>query len=72
MQKHCLNLYQGAYQSQRVKIHAYYYFDYMIKVIDINSGDVLLDEKNTKIFQFMTFHAKLLWVQYHRVLGSMK
>ena len=45
---------------------------FMTGVPDINSRDILLDEKNMKIFLFMTFYTNILWVQYHRVLGSMK
>ena len=43
-----------------------------MRVIDIKFGEILLDEKNTKTFQFMTFHTKLLWVQYHCILDSPK
>ena len=43
-----------------------------MRVTDINSRDILLDGKKTKIFQFMTFHTKLLRDQYHCVLGLMK
>ena len=43
-----------------------------MRVIDINFGEILLDEKNMKTFQFMTFHTKLLWVQYHCILDSTK
>ena len=42
-----------------------YYFDDIMKVEDIYSGDILLNKNHTKIFQFMTFHAKLLWVKNH-------
>ena len=45
---------------------------FMTGVTNINSRDILLDEKNMKIFLFMTFYTNILWVQYHRVLGSMK
>ena len=43
-------------------------------IIDTNFRNILLDEKkDTKIFQFMTFHTKLLlWAQYHCALGSME
>ena len=34
-----------------IKNHAYYYFDYIMRVFDISSENILLDEKkNTKIF----------------------
>ena len=32
-----------------IRNHAYY-FDYIIRVIDISSRDILLDKKNTKRF----------------------
>ena len=42
-------------------------------IIDINFRNISLDEKNSKIFSFMTFHIKvLIWAQYRCVLGSMK
>ena len=48
-----------------IKNHACYYFGFIMRVIDINSRDILLYEKKTKML-------KLSWVQYHCVLGSMK
>ena len=54
-----------------IKNNACCYFDYIIKVIDINLRDVLLDENNEKILSFITFHTKLLWIQYHCVLRWM-
>ena len=45
---------------------------FMTGVTNINSRDILLDEKNMKIFLFMTFYTNILWVQYHCVLGLMK
>ena len=45
---------------------------FMTGVPDINSRDILLDEKNMKIFLFMRFYTNILWVQYHWVLCLMK
>ena len=46
-----------------VKICTCYYFGDIIKDLDIDFDNILLDksyiQKNTKIFQFITFHAKL-------------
>ena len=53
-----------------VKNNACYQFDYIMKVIDINARDIFLDEK--KKIKFMSFHTKLLWVQYHCILDSIK
>ena len=33
-----------------IENHVCYYFDHIIRVIDINPRDILLDEKKTKIF----------------------
>ena len=33
-----------------IKNHACFYFDYIMRVIEFNSRDISLDEKNTKIF----------------------
>ena len=38
------------FKKNDIKNHACYYFDYIMRVIDINSRDNLLDKKNTKIF----------------------
>ena len=53
-----------------IKNHACYHFDDVMRVIDINSRDILLDGKRYE--NKVTFHTKLLWVQYHCVLDSMK
>ena len=45
---------------------------FMTGVPDINSRDILLDEKNMKIFLFMRIYTNILWVQYHCVLCLMK
>ena len=50
-----------------------YYFDDIIKDVDIYFSDILLDKKNyMKIFHFMTFYTTLERVQNHRGLGSIK
>ena len=35
-----------------------YYFDDIIKIEDFDFDNTLLDEHHTKIFWFVTFHAK--------------
>ena len=58
-----------------VKSRTCYYFDDIMRNLDVYSGDILLDEKyikHTKIFQFIAFHTKLLKVQYHCVLDQIK
>ena len=43
--------------------------------IDIYSGDILLDEKSYKTYKnilIYDIHTKLLCVQYHCVLGSIR
>ena len=45
------------------------------RVRDIDFSDIFLDEKSYKTYKniyFMAFHTKLLWVQNHCILGSMK
>ena len=46
-----------------IKICTCYYFGDIIKDLDIDFDNILLDKsyikKNTKIFQFIAFHAKL-------------
>ena len=55
-----------------IKNHTCYYFDDIIKDININFSDNLLDEKLYEIFQFMAFHTKLQWVQNNCVLDLIK
>ena len=61
-----------------IKKRTCYYFDDVMKVIDIypSNINILLDEKSIKktrnYFNLITFHTKLLWVHYHCVVGSMK
>ena len=55
-----------------IKNHTCYCFDDIIKDININFSDILLDEKLYEIFQFMALHTKLKWVQNNCVLDSMK
>ena len=51
-----------------IKNPTFHYFDDITRVINrvIDFRDILLDAKlykaNTKIFQFMIFHTKILWV----------
>ena len=55
-----------------IKNLACYYFDYIMKVIDITSRDILLDEKKYENILIYDISYKLSWVQYHCVLALMK
>ena len=37
---------KNEFKQNDIKNHGCYYCDYIMRVIDINSGDILLDEKN--------------------------
>ena len=64
---------QDEFKKINIKNRMCNYFDYTMGIDVINFRDILLNEKNAKIFYFMTFHTKLLlWVQYHCVLGLIK
>ena len=58
------------------KYCTYYLFDDVIRDIDIDFDNFYLTKKHkkisSKIFKFMTFHAKLLWVPNHCAVGSIK
>ena len=48
------------------------YFDGIMRVIDIDFDNTLLDEKSYQTYEnilIMTFHTKLSWVKNHCVLG---
>ena len=49
-----------------------YYFDDIIKVIDICSKNILLDEKIYKDILIYDISSKTLWVQNHCGFGSIK
>ena len=41
---------KNEFKAIDIKNKACYYFDYTLGIIDINFRNILLDEKNTKIF----------------------
>ena len=48
------------------------YFDGIMRVIDIDFDNILLNEKSYQTSEnilIMTFHTKLSWVKNHYVLG---
>ena len=57
---------------RNIKNRACYYFHDMIKNVDINFSNFLLDEKLFENFQSMTFYTKPQQVQSHCLLGSIK
>ena len=42
-----------------IKKRTYYHLDGIIKIEDFDFNNVSIDEKETKIFWFITFHTKL-------------
>ena len=52
-----------------IKNRACYYLHDMIKNVDINFSNILLDEKLFENFQSMTFYTKPQQVQNHCLLG---
>ena len=55
-----------------IKNRACYYFDDIIKVVDINLVIFSKTKNYIKIFQFMTFYTKLQRFQDHYELGLIK
>ena len=52
-----------------IKNHAFYYFYDIIKDIDINFNNIVLDNK---LYEKISFYEKLQRVENHCVLGSIK
>ena len=46
-----------------IKIRMCYYFDDVMRIIDIGFSNTLLKKNYRKIFSFITFHTKLTCVQ---------